>query len=207
MSRKIYVVADPALGAENLIEKLKNINSKQVFAVQIWNNFQNKNERVPLLRAVSELCQQRNLPLFVNGNIDLIHEDCLDGFHLDEPLENIQELKELRPDLKLGLTCNNEPEALRWAEKLSCEYISFCSVFPSKTSNSCDLVTPESIINATKHFSGKVFLAGGINELTIKNLDGLPFDGVALVSAIMDATDPELAITHFYQLLNQENEN
>lgn len=203
MSRKIYIVADPSAGPGKLLEKLKGINSEQVFAVQIWNNFPEKAGRLSLIKAVFELCNSKGIPLFINENLDLIGETCFDGFHLDEPVEDFQNLKESRPDLQWGLTCNNEPKYLQWAQKESFDYISFCSVFPSKTSNSCDLVTPESIRNAITYFQGDVFLAGGINKQSIEKLEGLPFDGIALVSAVMDAPEPAEALSNFYQLLNR----
>src|SRR6185369_6565581 len=99
-------------------------------------------------------------------------------------------------------TCNNDLAIVDWAMKQKLDYISFCSVFPSSTSNSCDLVSFDTIRRAREITSLPIFLAGGISPDNMKRLRELDFDGVAVISGIMNQDDPAQAAKKYLTELN-----
>src|SRR5690606_23163787 len=136
-------------------------------------------------------CHKYHCPLLINNRWEWLEKVDLDGVHLDNTAENIKEIKEyLGEDRIIGLTCNNDLKEVEWAEKNQLDYISFCSIFPSSTSNSCELVSFEKIQQARKLTQMPIFLAGGINPDNMQKLSGLPHDGVAVVSGLMGSTEP-----------------
>lgn len=203
MKKSIYLIADPSLETPLLLQKIEQSLSGGLFAVQLWNHWRGISNPLAVIQQVHALTQAAQVPLFLNEGMEYLKWTCFDGIHLDKPNEMLPSLKKQRPDLLWGMTCSNHVEALQWAERHSLDYISYCSVFPSKTSTSCELVTPETIQNTRQFYQGKVFLAGGINTDTLPRLRSLPFDGIALVSAIMEAPNPTEAVVSYYSLLNQ----
>src|SRR5690606_29793242 len=128
---------------------------------------------------------------FINNEWELIESFPLDGVHFDSIPANYDEIKKrLSNDVKIGLTCNNDLSAVEWAENNGLHYISFCSIFPSTTSNSCELVSFQTIKQAREITSMPIYLAGGIQLSSLPKLRGLDFDGVALISGIMSAVNP-----------------
>lgn len=202
MKKSIYLIADPAIEQSILLNKIEMALESGLFAVQLWNNWQNVTNKIEIIASVHQLTQLAGVPLILNEGQDCLDSPYFEGIHLDLPNDKIKEYRQKRPDLIWGLTCSNETEKLSWAEQNLLDYVSYCSVFPSKTSNSCELVSFKIIQQTRQFFSKKVFLAGGINQNTIPNLKNLPFDGIALVSAIMDAENPTEAVLNYSAVLN-----
>ncbi len=202
MKKEIYLIVDPLGEFPLLADKIERALQAGLFAVQLWNNWRQPEKIQETVSAIYGLCQTHGVPLFLNGGAELLSINHIDGIHLDAPDERIELWKNTRPDLKWGLTCSNDPQQLQWAGEHGMDYVSFCSVFPSKTNTSCELISPESIRNTQRYFAGPVFLAGGIQISNLALLQGLPFDGIALVSGIMDAHDPGEAVNLFKKYLN-----
>lgn len=202
MKKRIYLIANPAIEKSVLLHKIEMALKGGLFAVQLWNNWQNITNKIEIITSIHQLTKLADVPLILNEGQDCLDFSFFDGIHLDLPTDKISEYRQKRPDLIWGLTCSNETEKLVWAEQNSLDYVSYCSVFPSKTSNSCELISFEIIQQTRQFFSKKVFLAGGINQNTIPNLKNLPFDGIALVSAIMDAENPTEAVLNYSEILN-----
>jgi thiamine-phosphate pyrophosphorylase len=92
-------------------------------------------------------------------------------------------------------------EAVVMAEQNSLSYISFCSVFPSPSVQSCDIVQPESIKKAKEISNMPIFLSGGINQENLGQLKELPFNGIAVISGILNEADPEAAAKKYKEKL------
>lgn len=95
-------------------------------------------------------------------------------FILTKIQDNILQIKnEMNRKIITGITCNNDLSIVEWADKNEFDYISFCSMFPSSTANSCELVTFDTVKEARKITTLPVFLAGGIKPENIELLNEL----------------------------------
>src|SRR5690606_18406748 len=144
------------------------------------------------------LCVQYNVKLLVNNAWELIDKFPLDGVHFDEIPASFGEIrKQIGQDKIIGITCNNELETVRWAEMNGLDYISFCSMFPSSTANSCELVSQETVIKAREITQMPIYLAGGIRPENVHTLNTLGHDGLAIVSGIMNEANPKAAVINY----------
>lgn len=201
----IYLVIDPSMEEGLLLSKLSYALKEKLAAVQIWDNFKAEQNIPDLVQKVCELCHAKKVPVFINNRYDLISNTNLDGVHFDEIPENYSGLKaKIGKSFLSGLTCNNDLAWVRWANKNKLDYISFCSIFPSTTANSCDLVDFETIKEASKIFSAAIFLAGGIKPENMDKLSSLKYNGVAVVSGVMSSDTPDLAIKKYQEKLNRK---
>lgn len=187
----IYLVADPSLEINVLGKKVEQALQGGICAVQLWNNWTNETDKLLIITQIHQLTQQYDVPLILNELFDFLDSKYFEGIHFDNPSKINQNYALQRPDLIWGMTCSNDENDLLWANNNHIDYISFCSMFPSKTSNSCELVMPETIKKANEIFKNPIFLAGGINHQTLPDLKQNKFNGIALVSAIMDAQNPK----------------
>lgn len=187
----VYLVADPSVEIELLCQKIEQAIAGGICALQLWNHWPEGIDKLAIIRQIHGLTKPNKIPLILNELLDFLDEDDFDGIHFDKPSENILHYASLRPDLIWGLTCSNNINDMEWATKNKIDYISFCSMFNSKTSNSCELVRPETIKKAYELFKKPIFLAGGINHQTLPLLKQCQFNGIALVSAIMDSQNPK----------------
>ena len=196
----IYLIIDPSMEEEILLSKLNFIVKEEIAAIQVWDNFKNEQNIEELLLKIDEKASPNNIPIIINNRWELLKQSPLDGIHFDEIPENFNEIKkEINRDFIAGITCNNELSIIEYAEKHQFDYISFCSMFPSQTANSCELVDFETVQKAKNIFSGKIFLAGGIDLSNIENLSQLNYHGIAVVSGIMSAENPSETIKIYHQ--------
>lgn len=210
ISGGIYLVVDPSMNKSELLGRLFEIlKEDNIAAVQIWDNFPASEEKVNLVEKICALCHKNTVPVFVNNEWQLLNSTNADGVHFDKIPINLDEIRAgINKECLIGITCNNDPGVIKWADENDLTYISFCSVFPSSTSNSCELVDFETIREARKITAMPIFLAGGIKPGNIRKLKDLDFQGVAVISGIMNSRDPVKAAKEYDKELKQSrNEN
>lgn len=213
MKRKIqggvYLIIDPSIDEDLLLNTLKKIVREKIAAVQIWDNFSPDTDPPALIEQVLSLCHLQNIPVLINNQWELLRIMNLDGVHFDKAPGNIVQLKQqLGQEVITGITCNNDLSTVKWADENKLDYISFCSMFPSSTANSCELVTFDTIRNAKEITNIPIFLAGGINPENLHSLSGLNYSGIAVVSGIMSAADPLAELKKYLKHIEEiKNEN
>jgi thiamine-phosphate pyrophosphorylase len=195
----IYLVVDPAMERQMLLSQLEKALTGAVVAVQVWDNFLPGGDIKSLVGQVIALCRPHNIPVLINNRWQLVQQSGLDGVHFDAIPHDFQ--KENYKGI-IGLTCGNDLAAIEKAVALGVDYISFCSMFPSATATSCELVSPETVVKARRLTNIPIFLAGGITPQNIASLHNLPYNGIAVVSGIMKATAPNEAIKEYQSKLN-----
>ncbi len=194
----IYIVIDPSMETASLLDKLEKVLNEEVVAVQIWDNFKTGQNIEALLQKVCSLCHAYNVPVLINNQWEYLLSTEIDGVHFDAIPRKLSHIREVvKRSFLCGLTCNNDLDPVHWAKDNGMDYISFCSVFPSSTSNSCELVSFDTIREATKISSIPVFLAGGIVPKNMDQLEELGYSGVAVISGVMNAEDPGEAVKNY----------
>ncbi len=198
----IYLVIDPAMDEELLLNKLQLIVTKKIAAVQIWDNFKKDQNRLALILKICSLCKDAQTPVLINNHWEYLKVAELDGVHFDGIPANFNKIKsQISPDVLFGLTCGNDLAAVRWAATNNMDYISFCALFPSSSAAKCEVVSFETIKEAALIFGKPLFLAGGIQPHNLKQLDELKYDGIAVISGIMNSEHPDNAIDKYRQNL------
>ncbi|MBE8714440.1 thiamine phosphate synthase [Sphingobacterium hungaricum] len=208
LSSGIYLVIDPSMDEKTLLSKLAIIVQERIVAVQVWDNFREGQAVESLLTKISLLCSKANIPLLINNQWSYLESVPLDGVHFDEIPSDLAAIRKTiqRPFIQ-GLTCNNDLSQVQWAAENGMDYISFCSIFPSATSTSCELVDFQTIRDAKRLFNKPIFLAGGINPQNVGELSELRCNGIAVISGIMGSENPQTAIQTYYKHLGEYDEN
>ncbi len=198
----IYLVVDPSMEESVLLRKLEVCLREELSAIQIWDNFQSEQKVLDLIQKISDRCHEKNLPVLINNRWGLLNESMLDGVHFDQIPENYSQIKsKINKPFLSGLTCNNDLAFVHWATAHQLDYISFCSLFPSTTSNSCELVDFSTIQQAAEISNLPIFLAGGIRPENVEKLNELRYSGVAVISGIMSSDQPNEVIKNYNKKL------
>ncbi|MCS6796427.1 MAG: thiamine phosphate synthase [Raineya sp.] len=202
--KHIYLIINPAKPQAEILEKLASALQENLYAVQIWDNFTSEEHAKNIIPLVTQLCQARNVPVLINNRWQYVELYQLSGVHFDTiPADWEQIKKNLPNNIILGITANNDLKVIEWAEQQKFSYISFCSMFPSVTANSCELVRAETILQARTITTMPLFVAGGITLDTLPQLQPIHqyFNGIALVSGVMNAENPQKALQQYQQQL------
>lgn len=200
IKKGLYLIVDPAMGKDFIVEKVKSIEHESVVAIQLWDNFKPFQDPLKIIEELLPLCQRFSTPLLVNNRWELLLEAPIDGVHFDKPPEDLNLIKKrINRQISIGITCTNDLSIVEWAESHRLDYISFCSLFPSSTADRCEIVRFDTIQNARKLTDIPLFLAGGITPEKMELLQDLDYWGIAVVSGIMLAQNPREELRKFYQ--------
>ncbi|GAA0878861.1 thiamine phosphate synthase [Algoriphagus jejuensis] len=203
----IYLVLDPVQEEKSLLKSLRQALEGGVGLVQIWNHWPETfchKDKVELSKKIQTIASEFAVPVLINADLELALEAELDGVHLDRIPENWDAIRPLFAEKLLGITVGNDLDLVRWADKNQLSYISFCSVFPSSSVDTCELVLPSSIQKARELTVLPIFLSGGIRPDNLPQLDAYAYEGVAVISGILGAEDPKQAANAYLQLLKSK---
>lgn len=204
----VYLVLDPASLDNDKLKKVSEALQSGLAAIQIWNHWKEVKDRASVVQQVVKLAKPFQVPVLINENWELLTETDADGIHFDQPSENLSLIRGAigRPVIT-GITCGNNLDTVQYAIDQKMDYISFCSVFPSSSSNSCEWVQPATIAAARAMSDMPIFAAGGITAQNLPALLPTGLDGIAVINSIMKAENPGAITSQFNQILQQQKNN
>lgn len=147
------------------------------------------------------------IALMINDRLDIALAAKADGVHLgqeDLPVEKARAL--IGPEAIIGLTINNL-EQLKEAEKLPVDYLAISPIFPTPTKTDTGPPWgPQGLARARKLAEKPLVAIGGLNEANVSQVIKAGADGIAVVSAICGAEDPEKASRTLRRLIEEARE-
>lgn len=209
ISGGIYLVLDPSINKKELLEKLEQALNGGVDIIQIWNHWPNsfsEADKEELVEEIIDRTKKDSIPVLINDDWKLLKVTGLDGVHFDEIPEDFEQIQnEIRRGFISGITCSNDLEVIQWADDHDFDYISFCSMFPSSSVDSCDIVRPETVQRAREITDLPLFVSGGITPNNLSELDDLDFQGIAVISGILSSESPRESACKYKQKLKRRS--
>jgi len=200
----LYLVVDPSIPRLKLLEIVGKALRGGADIIQLWSSGQESSAILELAQDLLSLARQCDAPLIINNDLKLAKQVGADGVHFDgydvAPVEVRQVLDEKSI---VGYTLGNDLSKLKWAESVGADYVSFCAVFPTSSVTQCEIVPIESVKLAKSISKLPVFASGGINLSNVHLVLEAGADGVAVISAILKATDPERAARSFKEIIRK----
>jgi thiamine-phosphate pyrophosphorylase len=149
---------------------------------------------VELGRRAAAVLKKRRVPLLINDRVDVALACGAAGVHLgqkDMPLALAR--RALRKGSLIGISVNT-PEEARVAENQGADYVGAGPAYTTTTiMTGLPVLGPDGIRRIKDAVLIPVVAIGGITDRNARAVRGAGADGVAVVSAILGATDPETA--------------
>lgn len=199
----LYFVVDPTDSSEKLLSVLEAALRGGVDAVQVWSAWQSREPLIDKVTDIHNVTKRYGVPLIINNDIDMAETISAEGVHLDGYDLTPREIRtRLGDSWIVGYTTGNDLQRVKWAEREGADYISFCSIYPSPSVANCDIVPLETVKKARKMVEIPIFASGGINLGNAKEVLEAGADGVAVISAIQRAKNPEEAAREFKKIVD-----
>ena len=164
-------------------------------------------EHGAFLREAEELiglCRRREVPLIVNDDVEIALESGADGVHIGQHDASAVEVRRrIGPDRILGVSAQTVEQAVK-AERDGADYLGVGAVFSTGTKPDADDVRYDTLRVICEAVSIPVVAIGGITRDNLGQLAGSGIDGVAVVSAIFAAEDPEAAARALRETVRRE---
>jgi thiamine-phosphate diphosphorylase len=197
----LYVLVDPAAcRGRPPVDVARAALGGGASMLQWRDKARDKGEQLPDLRAVYRLCVEHGSILIVNDHADLalVLDDAaaprgLLGVHVgqkDLPLTDVRRI--VPPDFVVGVSTNNPEEALL-AERDGASYVAVGDIFGTTAKQGTRRASPERLAQVKAAVHLPVIGIGGINAGNVREVMAAGADGVAVISAVCGATDPEAA--------------
>lgn len=181
-------VADAILGGATVVQYRSKSND---FALKIEQ-----------ARALKKICGKRGIPLIINDDIDLALEVDAEGVHIGQDDGPIMAARARLGNKLLGVSCYDRLDLAREAEALGADYVAFGSFFPSGTKP--DAASAQLPLLQMSKLSIKipVVAIGGITPGNGAALVESGADALAVVTALFDAADIQVAARQFSELFS-----
>lgn len=209
MARRInwtlYFIADvSAAGGRDLAALVEAAAEGGVTAVQLRAKELGTRDFLNLALRLVERLAERRVPLLVNDRVDVALACGAAGVHLgqdDLPVADARRLLGRRR--VIGLSVNTLPEALA-AEAAGADYLGLGPVHPTATKvTALPVLGAEGLAAIRAQVKLPIVAIGGVNEGNARRLIEAGANGVAVVSALMDAPDPAAAARRLRQALRR----
>jgi thiamine-phosphate pyrophosphorylase len=147
---------------------------------------------------VAAVCTDASIPLIVDDRIDITQAIDADGVHLgqeDFPVDAARSI--VGPETLIGATATKKQQVVEASEK-GADYVGFGPVFPTTSKrNPKSVKGPEGLAAACEAVPIPVIAIGGITHDRVRPTLEAGAHGVAVLSAVATANDPEQATARF----------
>ncbi|MBN1466721.1 thiamine phosphate synthase [candidate division KSB1 bacterium] len=191
----IYLVTDRELSGGRDVEEIVAAAVKGgATIVQVREKHSSTREFIRLAERVKKILQPAHIPLIINDRVDVALAVDADGVHVgqqDMPYEMARAL--LGADKIIGLSVESVAEA-RAAQALNVDYLGVSPIYFTPTKMDLKRQVGLEGLREISSFSRHPLVGiGGLNAANAESVIKSGADGVAVVSAICSAENPEKA--------------
>lgn len=196
MLEGLYVITDKKLiPRQRFIETVEKALRGGASILQLREKDTPADEVIKLGKALLTLTRKYEVPLIINDSVELAKTIGADGVHLGEddlPLAQAREA--LGRDKIIGVSCYGNIERGLYAERDGADYVAFGTPYFTPTKPERD-PTPFDVLReaVSKIKSIPIFAIGGINPENADSVMETGVDGIAAITAVFGADDPEKA--------------
>lgn len=196
---RLLLVTDPR---PDLTERVTAAVRGGVDVVQLRDKRAGREDLLPLVEELKEICNREGALFTVNDDIELARRCGAGGVHLgqeDEPIESAR--RSLGPDAIVGLSAGSVEEARKAVER-GADYLGVGTVFATPTKKDASvagLTLVEEV--AREGLPIPWFAIGGIGLENARRVAEAGATGFAVVRAILDARDPGAAARELRAIL------
>ncbi|EKO3981620.1 thiamine phosphate synthase [Vibrio fluvialis] len=200
----LYLVTDDQQDLSTLCRVVKQAIASGVSLVQVREKQGDVRTFIERAAAVKAVLSGSGVPLIINDRVDVALAVDADGVHLgqsDMPATLARQL--LGPDKLIGLSVENEQQ-FEQAQSLPVDYLGLSAIFatPTKT-NTVKHWGLDGLNWAMARSRLPMVAIGGLNTSNIGAVAQTGVQGIALVSAISHAPDPQQAARDLRLLIEQ----
>jgi thiamine-phosphate pyrophosphorylase len=191
----LYLVTDrPLCGDRSLVDVVRRAVAGGVTAVQVREKDATVREYLAILRDVKAMLDPLAVPLFVNDRVDVALAAGAEGVHVGQQDLPCAEVRRwVGPSRVVGVSVSTPEEAAQ-AEAEGADYLGVSPVFVTPTKTDTPQATGLDGLRAIRKATRLPLVAiGGIHAGNAATVVAAGADGVAVVSAVMAAEDPESA--------------
>ena len=201
----LYLVTDRGLArGRATLDIVQAAVSGGVTCVQLREKDCPTLEFIEQAQTIKTFLNTRKVPLIINDRLDVALAVAADGVHLgqsDMPLAMAKKM--VGPSMLIGISAESVQDAVE-AEKGGADYLGVSPIYATPTkSDTAPPLGMEGLREIKKRVKIPLVAIGGLNHLNAAEAVRNGADGVAVVSAIVAAEDPEKSSMLLKQIIDE----
>ncbi len=190
----LYLVTDSTgLEEEDFLSRIEAACRGGITLLQLREKERSGGAYLHLARRVKKISDGYRIPLLIDDRVDIALAVDAAGVHIgQEDLPVAVARKLLGSNKIVGATAKTVEQALA-AREQGADYLGVGAIYPTTTKVKTVLTRVETLADIVHEAQLPVTAIGGLNAENCDILAGSGFSGIAVVSAIMKASDPESA--------------
>lgn len=191
---RLYLVADPEHARGDFVASVRAAARGGVTAVQLRAKRLTDRDQVELARRLMPICREAGIPLLINDRIDIALAAGADGVHLgvdDLPVGDARKIA--GPSFLIGFSPETDAQ-IDDAHTAGANYLGVGPVFGTASKPDAGVALGLEAFQRRCSISPMPVVGiGGINRENARSVIDAGAAGIAVVSAILGAADPEAA--------------
>lgn len=197
----LYALTPDSADTEDLLRRTRLALAGGVQVLQYRNKIVEAAMAIKQARALRELTQEFGVTFIVNDDAQLAALVEADGVHLGAADGDIQSARALLgPGRLIGVSCYNQLALALAAVKAGADYVAFGAFYTSTVKPEAAVATLDLLRDARAELSVPIVAIGGISADNGAALVQAGADALAVISAVFDAADIELAAKNLAKL-------
>lgn len=199
----LYVLTDRrAVGDRSLVDVIRAAIQGGATAVQLRDKDASTRALIELGRALLAITRPAGVPLIVNDRVDVALAIDADGVHVgQDDMPAVLARRLLGPERILGVSAGTVEEALQ-AQADGADYVGTGDVYGTPTKADAGIpIGIDGLAEVVRAVSIPVVAIGGIKAENAAAALAAGASGVAVISAILGASDPEAAARQLRQIV------
>ncbi|MDZ4297994.1 MAG: thiamine phosphate synthase [Moraxellaceae bacterium] len=186
----LYAITDHALLGDQLVSAVTAAIEGGARIIQYRDKSQDHTRRLREANALRQLCQQHELPLLINDDVELALAVNADGVHLGQQDGGIAAARaRLGATAIIGVTCHNRIDFAEQATAQGASYLAFGAIYPSQSKPQA-LRCPLAILRQAKQqFNLPLVAIGGISADNIAPVIAAGASACAVIANLWQSVD------------------
>jgi thiamine-phosphate pyrophosphorylase len=200
----VYALTPDTLDTEDLLLRVRQALKGSVQVLQYRNKIADAGLRLAQAHALREMTRVFEVAFIVNDDALLAAAVDADGVHLGANDGMVQTARAILGSHKLiGVSCYNRLALARDAASAGADYVAFGAFFASTVKPGAAVSTPDLLRDARAEISVPIVAIGGISAENGAVLVEAGADALAVISAVFDAADIQLAAKNLSKLFRK----
>lgn len=197
----VYALTPDSLDTEDLLLRVRQALKGGVQVLQYRNKIASAALQMEQAHLLRELTQEFDVTYIVNDDARLAAAVDADGVHLGANDGEVQVARAILGGNKLiGVSCYNRLELARDAVAAGADYVAFGAFYASAVKPEAVVATPDLLRAARAELGVPIVAIGGITADNGGALVRAGADALAVISAVFDAADIQLAVKDLNKL-------
>ena len=201
----LYALTPDSRNTADLLHRVRLALSGGVQVLQYRNKIADEDLRLLQALALRDITREAGVTFIVNDDAQLAAAVDADGVHLGAKDGEIKTARALLGNHKLiGVSCYNQLAMARSAVLAGADYVAFGAFYTSSVKPDAAVATVDLLHAARSELNVPVVAIGGIDAINGIALVNAGADALAVISAVFDAADIQLAAKNLAKLFRYE---